>query len=216
MKLIIALIPFISLTVNAQIVPQGFIIPPAYMESVKIDNQYWLKNNLNVATYNNGDPIPYYSNSTGWGSLTTPASCSYNFDASNDAVYGKLYNYYAVIDARGICPLGWHTPTDLEFRTLNTAIGGNGGALKEVGLVHWNTPNSGATNTTNFSALGAGYMGTSSPANQGIVTYYWTATASPYDATRAYTWSLSKDNTIFTQSYENTKVGGFSVRCIKN
>jgi uncharacterized protein (TIGR02145 family) len=129
-------------------------------------------------------------------------------------VYGKLYNYYAVIDARGICPVDWHTPTDAEFGTLNTTIGGNGGTLKEAGLLHWDSPNSGATNTTNFTALGAGYMGTSSPANQGIVTYFWTA--SSYDATRAYTWSLSKDNTSFTQSNANTKVGGFSVRCIKN
>jgi uncharacterized protein (TIGR02145 family) len=173
-----------------------------------------MKRNLNVATYNNGDPIPYYSNNIGWGSLTTPAMCSYNFDASNDVVYGKLYNYYAVVDGRGICPVGWHTPNDKEFEDLNTIIGGNGGLLKETGLLHWDSPNTGATNFYNFSALGAGYMGTSSPNKQQIETYFWTSKF--YDATRAYTWSLSKDNTIFTQSYENTKVGGFSVRCIKN
>ena len=214
MKFILPFIFFISIKSNAQIVPQGFLVAPVYLASVKIGNQYWLKNNLNVATYNNGDPIPYYTNNIGWGSLTTPAMCSYNFDASNDAVYGKLYNYYAVIDTRGICPVDWHAPTDTEMGVLNTNIVGNGGILKEAGLAHWDSPNSGATNTTNFTALGAGYMGTSSAANQGIVTYFWTATS--YDATRAYTWSLSKDNAIFMQSNANTKVGGFSVRCIKN
>lgn len=214
MKFILPFIFFISIKSNAQIVPQGFLVAPAYLESVKIGNQYWLKNNLNVATYNNGDPIPYYSNNIGWGSLTTPAMCSYNFDASNDAVFGKLYNYYAVIDSRGICPVDWHSPTDAEFGTLNTTIAGNGGTLKETGLLYWDSPNSGATNTTNFSALGAGYMGTSAPSLQRNVTYFWTA--SSYDATRAFTWSLSKDNTSFSQSNANTKVGGFSVRCIKN
>jgi|APGre2960657373_1045057.scaffolds.fasta_scaffold58329_1 uncharacterized protein (TIGR02145 family) len=216
MKTAVFILIFLCLNFNSksQVVPQGFLVVPVTNESVTIGSQFWLKRNLNVISYNNGDPIPYYSNNIGWGSLTTPAMCSYNFDASNDAVYGKLYNYYAVIDARGICPIGWHTPTDGEFSTLNTTIGGNGGTLKETGLLHWDSPNSGATNSTNFTALGAGYMGTSAPSLQRNVTYFWTA--SSYDATRAYTWSLSKDNTSFTQSNANTKVGGFSVRCIKN
>ena len=67
MKFILSFIFFISIKSNAQIVPQGFLIPPAYLESVKIGTQFWLKNNLNIATYNNGEPIPYYSNNIGWG-----------------------------------------------------------------------------------------------------------------------------------------------------
>jgi uncharacterized protein (TIGR02145 family) len=169
--------------------------------------------NLATSRFKNGDYISPIIENKQWSQWHLPAWTFYPYEKGPNPA-GKLYNYYAVIDARGICPVDWHTPTDAEFGTLNTTIGGNGGTLKEAGLLHWDSPNSGATNTTDFSALGAGYMGTSAPSLQRNVTYFWTA--SSYDATRAYTWSLSKDNTSFTQSNANTKVGGFSVRCIKN
>jgi len=140
--------------------------------------------------------------------------CSYNFDPANDAVYGKLYNWYAVVDSRGVCPVNWHVPSSAEFATLNSFIGSNGGSLKEAGLTHWNSPNTGATNKYNFTALATGYMGTLSPSGLGNVTYFWTMTSNATDNTRAYTRALSKDNALFVESNLNDKIGGFSVRCI--
>lgn len=192
----------------AQVMPQGFLIGPTGM----IGSQLWATKNLAVTTFKNGNTIPNYTSSVGWSALTTPAMCSYNFDTNNDAVYGKLYNWYAVNDSRGVCPTGWHVPSDAEFAQLNTYIGADGGALKEVGTTHWISPNTGATDKYAFTALPAGYMGTTTPSNLGNITLFWTT--SSYDATHAYTWSLSKDNAAFTTSVANTKVGGFSVRCL--
>jgi len=197
-----------------QVVPQGYLINSIGM----IGSQVWATSNLSVTTFNNGNAIPNYTSSTGWGTLTTPAMCSYNFDPANDAIYGKLYNWYAVNDSRGICPVDWHVPTNAEFTQLNSFIGGNGGKLKQKGIktidagALWITPNAGAVDTYSFTALPAGYMGTTTPSNLGNLTFFWTNTS--YDATHAYTWSLSKDNTSFSNAFSNTKVGGFSVRCI--
>src|SRR5690242_1829855 len=88
--------------------------------SVTIGNQVWMLKNLDVTTYRNGDPISQVTDSTQWVGLTTGAWCYYNNDPANNVVYGKLYNWYAVNDPRGIAPLGWHIPTDAEWTTLST------------------------------------------------------------------------------------------------
>lgn len=191
---------------DAQVVPQGFLIGPN-----GIGNQIWTLQNLDVTTFLNGDAIPNYTSSAGWGTLTTPAMCSYNFNAANDAIYGKLYNWYAIMDGRGLCPVGWHIPSTAEFTTLNTTIGSNGGSLKEVGFSHWYSPNTGATDLYGFKALGAGYMGTFSHSKINQATYFWTSTEN--GAASAYTWSLMNTDASFNQSSQG-KVGGFSVRCI--
>ncbi len=190
----------------AQVMPQGFLIGPDGM----IGSQLWASRNLAVTSFNNGNTIPNITSAANWGA-STPQMCSYNFNAANDAIYGKLYNWYAIVDTRGICPVNWHIPTDTELTTLNSTIGSNGGDLKEAGLVTWNSPNTGATDKYNFKALATGYMGTTSPSGAGNVTYFWSNTAS--SSTFAYTWSLSKDNALLTRSTQG-KIGGFSVRCI--
>jgi uncharacterized protein (TIGR02145 family) len=126
--------------------------------TVKIGTQIWMNKNLDVATYRNGDTILHITNWGEWAysEQITGAWCWYNFDSSKYAdKYGKLYNWYAVNDPRGIAPLGFHIPTDAEWNTLATYLGGAnvaGGQLKEIGTIHWNSPNTGATNTTNFNA----------------------------------------------------------------
>ena len=200
----------ISFSVNAQVMPQGFLVGPSGM----IGSQLWMSKNLDVTTFNDGTAIPNFTSATGWRNLTTAAMCSYNFNPANDAVYGKLYNWYAVVDSRGVCPVNWHVPSSAEFATLNSFIGSDGGSLKEAGLTHWNSPNTGASNKYNFTALATGYMGTLSPSGLGNVTYFWTVTSNATDNTRAYTRSLSKDNALFVESNLNDKIGGFSVRCI--
>ncbi len=143
-------------------------------------NQVWMGKNLNVLTYRNGDAIPQVTDATEWLNLTTGAWCWYNNDSTNDPIYGKLYNWYAVNDPRGLAPMGWHIPAESEWGELIDCNGGQafaGGALKETGLSHWLTPNMGATNNSGFGAVPAGIRHNNcmqDPGNfYGIGTYAW-------------------------------------------
>ena len=121
--------------------------------------QSWMARNLDVAAYRNGDPIPNVTDPAAWNALTTGAYCYYNNDsATNAATYGKLYNWYALNDPRGLAPTGWHIPTDYEWTILINGLGGlgQGGDLKELGISHWTTPNTGATNISGFAGLPGG------------------------------------------------------------
>ena len=127
--------------------------------NVTIGTQTWTGCNLNVTTYRNGDTIPQVTDPTAWSNLTTGAWCHYNNDPANDVIYGKLYNWYAVNDLRGLAPTGYHVSSDAEWTTLTDFLGGEsvaGGKLKEVGLCHWLSPNTDATNTSLFTALPGG------------------------------------------------------------
>ena len=129
---------------------------------ITIGTQLWTNCNLDVTTYSNGDPIPEVTDATAWNALTTGAWCYYNNDPSNGATYGKLYNGYAVNDPRGLAPIGYHIPTDAEWTTLTTFLGGTsvaGGKMKEIELCHWLTPNTDATNSSGFAALPGGCRG---------------------------------------------------------
>lgn len=126
---------------------------------VKIGNQVWMAENLNTSHYLNGDSIPQVQDKAEWVALTTGAWCYYQNDAENGKTYGKLYNWYAVNDPRGLAPEGWHIPTDAEWIALIDYLGGTnvaGGKMKQIGTVHWISPNLGATNESGFSALPGG------------------------------------------------------------
>ncbi|MBU6331267.1 MAG: hypothetical protein KGQ80_02480, partial [Bacteroidetes bacterium] len=88
--------------------------------TIKFGTQCWTQSNLKVSKYRNGDNIPTGLSDAQWGSTTSGAYAMYNNDAANDALYGKLYNWYAVTDSRGLCPTGWHVPSDGEWTTLTT------------------------------------------------------------------------------------------------
>ncbi len=89
-----------------------------YAQTVTIGSQVWASKNLNVSTYRNGDIIPHVQDQNAWAKLTTGAWCYYDNDPSNEAKYGKLYNWYAVNDPRGLAPVGFHIPTHEEWLTL--------------------------------------------------------------------------------------------------
>jgi len=125
---------------------------------VTIGSQQWMRQNLNVATYRDGTVIPQVSDATAWSNLTTGAWCWYNNDAANGAIYGKLYNAYAVNNAKGLCPLGWRVPSDADWNTLASFLGGNsvaGGEMKSTSPL-WSSPNTGATNSSGFTGLPGG------------------------------------------------------------
>ncbi|MDD5570807.1 MAG: FISUMP domain-containing protein [Bacteroidales bacterium] len=194
---------------------------------IQIGNQFWMKENLKVTHYCNNELIPNDTNSTTWPYLGTGARCYYINDSMvNSAIYGALYNWHAVNDSNKICPAGWHVPTDAEWNTMekyldNTvdtiAVGSTGtdiGAkLKESDTAHWTSPNAGATNSSNFTALPGGYreeMGVFGGYKDGG--YFWTSTSYAIGAAwyRYLFYSVSK----IGRSYLGNKRYGFSVRCI--
>ena len=184
---------------------------------VTICNQTWTKSNLNVSHYRNGDLIPQVTDPTAWANLTTGAWCYYDNDALNGPVYGKLYNWYAVNDPRGLAPQGWHIPTNIEWTTLSTCLGGEaiaGGKMKEIGSSHWSVPNIGATNESGFMALPGGYRyNYGAPYSIGFNSYWWSSTE--FDSSNSWLRTINYNN-IYLSAGNHLKQFGFSVRCVKN
>lgn len=131
---------------------------------IRIGNAYWMGENLRSTHYRNGDPIPNLEPDSLWGTTTEGAYSVFDNAAVNDTLYGKLYNGYAITDYRNICPPGWHVPSDGEWGALEGALGGGnlaGGAIKSLNL--WLAPNTGATNSSQFTALPGGYRALDGP-----------------------------------------------------
>ncbi len=127
--------------------------------TIQIGDQVWMAENLRTTTYRDEVPIPEVTDNTQWDNLTTGAYCNYNNDISNVAVYGRLYNYYAISSSRNLAPEGWHIPSFHEWVVLYKYLGGDniaGGKMKETGTAHWTSPNTGATNESRFTALPGG------------------------------------------------------------
>ena len=115
---------------------------------VTIGSQVWTSKNLNVSTYRNGDVIPQVQDQEAWATLTTGAWCYYNNDPANGTKYGKLYNWYAVNDARGLAPQGYHIPNDAEWHILLNYLGGHDVAgTKMKSSSGWNSFNTGGSKT---------------------------------------------------------------------
>lgn len=185
--------------------------------TVTIGSQVWLKEYLQVMKYNNLDPITNVTGNTEWSNLNTGAYCNYNNNSSNVGTYGRLYNWYAVIDSRKICPTGWHVPSNEEWNTLVTTLGGEataGGKLKESGTIHWNDPNTGADNSSGFTALPGGYRYANGSffdiQNSG---FFWTSTGA---GDNAYSWELFYNDGAAYENGNNDAKNGYSVRCIKD
>ena len=119
-----------------------------YTQTVTIGSQVWTSSNLNVEIYRNGDVIPQVKDEKAWKELTTGAWCYYNNDPSNGTKYGKLYNWYAVNDPRGLAPKGYHIPTDAEWSTLIDYLGGEDLAVSKMkSLRGWKSITSGGLKT---------------------------------------------------------------------
>ena len=127
--------------------------------TVIIGTQVWMKENLKATKLNDGTNILLETDNATWISLTDPAYCWYNNDASSyKNTYGALYNWFTVETGK-LCPTGWHVPSDAEWFTLIDFLGGEsvaGGKLKEIGNTHWNSPNTGATDEYGFTAITLG------------------------------------------------------------
>ena len=196
------------------------------LPTIQIGSQKWMSKNLDVAFYRNGDPIPQVTDATAWAALTTGAWCYYNNDPTQGNKYGKLYNWYAVNDPRGLAPQGWHVPSDAEWTTLETTLGGSsvaGGKMKEAGTVNWTTPNTAADNSSSFAGLpgGSRYVTMVSPPTMtsmfvsiGDAGGWWSSTLD--GATNfAYLRAVNHNVASVTRG-PDSKAIGWSVRCIKD
>ncbi len=187
------------------------------LPAIVIGTQQWMSKNLDVAFYRNGDPIPQVTDTTAWAGLTTGAWCYFANDSIQGGKYGKLYNWYAVNDPRGLAPQGWHIPSDAEWTTLETTLGGAsvaGEKMKETGTLNWTSPNTGANNNSGFLGLPGGYRyfdGTFSlVGNYGD---WWSSTeTSSTDAWYRVLYSTLGD---LAKNSLNKQLG-LSVRCIKD
>ena len=165
-------------------------------KTVQICTQVWTQSNLNVSHYRNGDVIPQVTDPTQWANLTTGAWCYYANNSANGPIYGKLYNWYAVTDSRGLAPQGWHIPSKNENVSLAYCAGGTtafytgnnasvlnifynaGNNLKETGIIHWTSPNVGATNSKSFYGLPSGLRITNGTYQSiGLFFDFWSKTA---------------------------------------
>jgi uncharacterized protein (TIGR02145 family) len=184
--------------------------------TVKIGTQIWMADNLKTTRLNNNGFMPNVTDNTQWKDKTSAAYCYHNNDAANNAVYGKLYNWYAVNTGK-LAPAGWHVPDSTELQMLIDFLGGMsiaGGALKATTL--WNSPNTGATNSSNFTWYPAGsrYGHNGVFVNFGGNGFAWTSTS--VSASDARFYNLGNSNGTGILKLSNLKSSGFSVRCLKD
>jgi len=184
---------------------------------VIIGTQIWMVENLKTTHYRDGSLIPKVTDDTEWSDLTKGAYCNYYEDPGDIQTYGRLYNWDAVKNEKGIAPLGWHVPTVEEWITLINFLGDtsiSGGKLKETGTTHWKSPNTGATNNSGFFALPGGFKYVNAGEHLRKENGFW--------------WSSSSHSIAYAYAvvlfFDSAKVGfgkhlessGLSVRLIKD
>jgi len=198
---------------------------------VRIGEQCWMGANLRTTHYSDGTAIPNVTGNNDWRQLNTGAWCHYENSPVNNGSHGKLYNWFAAMDARGVCPLGWHVPSDAEWKQLESALGmsaddlndtGTRGEAESVGglmkaTVSWNAPNAGATNESGFSGLASGNRDGFSDGtffNAGSTGYWW---SSSDHGQFNYAWHrrLNSSNPGVGR-YGYYKRSGFCIRCLQD
>ncbi|MFM2201626.1 MAG: hypothetical protein RL040_826 [Bacteroidota bacterium] len=191
-------------------------------KTIVIGTQEWMAENLNTSIYRNGDEIPTDLDSAAWSSTNSGAWVYYNNDSSFACPYGKLYNWYSCLDARQLCPMGWHVPTEFDWGILIDHLGGDavsGGKMKTTGTIEtttglWHSTNAYATNSSGFSGVPGGVR------YSGVLYYmigdngsWWSSTEIGPSNGRCLSLNNSQGNTF--RSYNN-KQHGFSVRCLRD
>ncbi len=187
--------------------------------SVKIGDQTWISKNLITTKYQNGQSIPIVNDNQSWANLKTGAYCDFFTRDDLGKIYGHLYNYYAVVDSRNICPTGWHVPSKLEWDELIAYLGGNTSAaikLKESGNLYWIKAN--GDNSSGFSARAGSWR-----SQEGFFYYsvqtgggnFWSTTK--FDATYPWLFTINSETTAKTTTdYYFQSAAGTSIRCLKN
>lgn len=188
-------------------------------QTIKMGDDLWMAENLRTTHYLNGDTIAQLYDYDSDVSLIDEPKYYMSFDNDTASInYANGYIWYTVNDTRGICPHGWHVPTLTDWNNLITSIGGEtatGGKLKEVGVMHWVSPNEDATNESGFTAVGAGYQ--SKNGSRLFLTsgaFWWSNT--PYFTDYAWSVSVKTGSSNVTKSFNQNKKDLLNVRCVKN
>ena len=202
--------------------------------TVTLGTQVWMKENLKVIHYRNGDAIPNLTDTTAWSIITTGAYCDFRNIPSNSIINGKLYNWFAVSDSRNIAPLGWHVPTETEWMVLQNYLIGNGYnydgtttgnkiAKSMASKTGWHIDYTSGTvgtdtlsnNSSGFSGFPACYRFSNGHFEGDILsgTCWWTN--SNFNSLEAYYYGLNY-NFEYLFNYSISNNCGFSVRCIKD
>ena len=181
--------------------------------TININGLEWFRENLKTSKYANGVVIENVPTAGDWGLRTTGAWVYYDNDVNNDIIYGKLYNWYAVSDVRGLCPTGSRVATDADWTSLTALYGNDAAAGNELKVTTlWKIPNSN-TNLSGFGAVPGGGRGGLNFGDLNNKGFWWTST--PFDASSSYVRRLEFDLDTVTRFAENDKFG-FSVRCVKD
>ena len=198
-------------------------------KTIQLGSQTWMAENLKTSHYKNGSPVPEVSDAGIWGSLSSGASCWYSNDSAGHACpYGKLYNWYAVVNSSGLCPQGWRIPSDEDWMTLERemgmpeselyGIGARGLSLQIGGKMKstsddWLSPNAGASNASGFSVVPAGFRYPNGAYYQYLFeTAFWSSTE--FSAESSYDRIFGTDQSGIKR-VNGAKVNGLSVRCVK-
>jgi len=185
--------------------------------TIVLGESIWTIENLRTTRFSNGDTLPNVTSNGEWAALTTAAWSWYSNNETMEIPFGKLYNWYAVADLRNVCPSGWRVPSDADWTELTDYLGGlsiAGGMMKEEGTTHWNTPNTGATNTSGFTGIAGGNRTTTGTfGSMGTYGIWWSSTES--SSSVAWYRSLYYNNSNAARLGNNKKYG-FSVRCLRD
>jgi uncharacterized protein (TIGR02145 family) len=195
------------------------------LPTIVIGTQQWMRENLDVSFFRNGDPIPYISDAGSFWTLITPAWTWYNGNAANGEIYGKLYNWYAVNDSRGLCPTGWHVPTIAEWNTLSIKLDPTqslaGEYMKSARITSAGTPiwsSGSATNRSGFTGLPGGKLDGAVFTSMGEQGFWWTSTSrepEAQDPAAPIAVFLGSSLSYISADF-SVKAAGMSVRCIRD
>ncbi|MCX6285307.1 MAG: fibrobacter succinogenes major paralogous domain-containing protein [Bacteroidetes bacterium] len=186
---------------------------------ITLGTQVWMIENLKTTRLNDGSSIQNVTDSYAWCQQTGPGYCWYDNDqASYGNPYGAIYNFYAASSVK-LAPAGWHIPTHDEWMVLTDYLGGlavAGGKMKEAGTSHWMSPNTGADNSSGFTALPGGYRSSATGEfhNLGMDGYYWTSTSS--GSINAYLQYFYYQSAAVSFRSNASLNDGFPVRCVKD
>jgi uncharacterized protein (TIGR02145 family) len=216
LKRTLACILFLLMAACSRPSPEAVDINGNSYRTVRAGSMTWTAENLSVSRFRNGEPIPEVRDAAEWAALNTPAWCWNSNSPENGKKYGKLYNWHAVNDPRGLAPEGWHVATDAEWTMLSELLGGEGvagGKLKAV--KGWTEPNEGAEDAIGFRLLPAGARRDTDGdfMEPGGYNRLWTSTEISGKA--AWGRSIGYFDATLRRGKAN-KNTGFSVRCVKD
>jgi uncharacterized protein (TIGR02145 family) len=183
--------------------------------TLTVGKKIWTAENLDVSRYRNGEQIPEIRDSEEWAKLTTGAWCWYENNDENGKTYGKLYNWYAVNDPRGLAPEGWHVATDEDWTALAEALGGNkiaGGRIKAAR--HWKKTD-GEAGKSGFDLLPAGARRDTDGAFVLLEEYSRLWSSTEKDSIRAWGRAVGHFDPVLRRGEAHKRLG-FALRCVKN